>query len=462
MSIKKQAVHIDCRWLASRITDYSSRGIALKVSELVHSGEIAPGSYLPPVRELAEQLGVSPASISMSWGILRKQRMLRGGRSQGVWISGISGPAPERTEQLGNFSGISMLDLAWVTSDPLLLPDLKQAIAEGTEIAELNSYQRIAILPELEKQARIHWPYPAESMLTTEGAFDGLNSILETMLLSGSVIAVAVPTPSLVLDMLDYFNVTIVPVLCDNQGPIPDSLEQALCRNPSAFIYQPRTNSITSYTVSEARKGDLVRVLRKSTALIIEHDTMERLSGAEFVSMGCDYPERTVHIVSYANAYGPDLRLAILSGPDVLLKRVHAFRNFRCVWNSRILQGALAWMLRDGQIQKQIADARQVYIRRRQALTGILWERGIKIDGQEGMSVWLEVPSEQHALVTLAARGIIAMPCSSCGETVGQYIRITTSCLKPEWIPRVAEATALAYYASSMGVPFSDAWDVKK
>ncbi|MGL4858224.1 MAG: GntR family transcriptional regulator, partial [Enterobacteriaceae bacterium] len=96
--MEKKAPRIDCRWLAHQITEYTSRGVALKVSELVDSGEIAPGSYLPSIRAFAEQIGMSPAAISIAWGMLRKQRIIDGFGRNGVWICDTSGPRPERTE----------------------------------------------------------------------------------------------------------------------------------------------------------------------------------------------------------------------------------------------------------------------------------------------------------------------------------------------------------------------------
>ncbi|MGL4859123.1 MAG: GntR family transcriptional regulator, partial [Enterobacteriaceae bacterium] len=168
--------HIDCRWLAEQITDYSSRGIASRVTELVWSGKIAVGSHLPPIRALAEQLAMSPAAISLAWTILRKQKMIDGHRRNGVWISAVpqqNSPEPGDAKVEGD-----KLDLGWSVPDPMLLPDLSQAVLYGLQSRQLNHYQRIAIVPELEQQAREHWPYPAPALLVTDGSIAGINTIL--------------------------------------------------------------------------------------------------------------------------------------------------------------------------------------------------------------------------------------------------------------------------------------------
>ncbi|MGL4859363.1 MAG: aminotransferase class I/II-fold pyridoxal phosphate-dependent enzyme [Enterobacteriaceae bacterium] len=449
MRNKKQSIHVNCRWLASQITDYSIRGIANKVSELVHAGDIAVGSYLPPVRGLATQLGVSRTTISTAWGLLRKQRMISGGRSQGVWVNSISGPRPKHSQPMGNFFGIEILNLSWSAPDPLLLPDLDQIMRRGTTVSNLNSYQMIPISPELEQVVRARWPYQAEAFMAIDGGFEGFNNIILSQVLPGSIVALEIPASPLLIDMLEYINATIIPVHCDEQGPILDDLAEAISRNPVAFIYNPNTHSVTGHSLSQQRLKEMAKLLSISHMLIIEKEDISDLSTKPFYSLGSVYPDRTLYIRSYSNAYGPDLRLAVISGPDTLINKVQAFRHFGCSWCSRLLQGMLCWMMQDAVIQQQIADARASYQQRRQALADALVERGVKVNTEQhdGLSLWLKVSSEQYALTTLTSRGVIVLPGSRCGDGTG-HIRITTSQLTPESVLQVADALAFVYLTS--------------
>ena len=61
----------------------------------------------------------------------------------------------------------------------------------------------------------------------------------------------------------------------------------------------------------------------------------------------------------------------------------------------------------------------------------------------DGLCVWIPVKSEQFALVTLAARGIVVLPGQMCTTSDGQHIRVSTSLLN-DGIDGVADAIALS------------------
>jgi len=56
--------------IALAIDDASPSGIAGAIARLINSGDLAPGDRLPTVRELAADLGVSPATVSHAWQAL--------------------------------------------------------------------------------------------------------------------------------------------------------------------------------------------------------------------------------------------------------------------------------------------------------------------------------------------------------------------------------------------------------
>ncbi|MGL4859500.1 MAG: aminotransferase class I/II-fold pyridoxal phosphate-dependent enzyme, partial [Enterobacteriaceae bacterium] len=267
--------------------------------------------------------------------------------------------------------------------------------------------------------------------------------ILHALLSPRAVVAVAVPISPVVLNILETLDATVIPVHSDYYGPVPASLLKALQHQPQLFIYQARNESAGNEGCH--RKQAIANVLSDSSMLLVEHDMMSSLSRQPVWSLGEYYPERTIHIVSYANAYGPDLRLAIVSGPCELIQKLQAFRYPSHSWNSRILQGALAWLLQDQQTQQAIADARVVYQRRRQALISALLDKDIKISKKDLFNIWLKVPCLPSAVSRLAARGVTVLVDKRCCDVGGYYIRITTSRLKIEQIDKIAESIATIY-----------------
>lgn len=95
---------VDLNWFCSQIKSPSVKGIAQAASALIRDGQIATGMQMPAVREIAEQLGVSPATVSAAWAQLRKQKVLAGKGRSGVWVSSNTVmPRPIRFEKIGNY-----------------------------------------------------------------------------------------------------------------------------------------------------------------------------------------------------------------------------------------------------------------------------------------------------------------------------------------------------------------------
>lgn len=433
----------DATWFAEKISDRSIRGIAIETSALIRAGALPVGTKLPPIRDLAFALGISPATLSEAWAELRRQKIITGRGRNGTWVSGDRFIAkPQRLASVGNY-GEGVLDLTAAVPDVSLLPPLASAMAYGASAQNLNSYERSRILPELEAAIRPHWPYEPEAFLATNGGYNAVYTLIHALVMPGATVALEDPTGMRLLDILEDRGARIVPVRCDAEGPIPASLEEAMKYKPVAFIFQPRLHSVTGQHVSPARLSALGDVLAGSDTLIVEDDGLGDISAAPRQSLGNRFAERTIHILSLSKTHGPDLRLAVLSGPRPVVDQIQSYRSFSAGWTSRLLQGAAAWLLRDGATSKGIAEARSLYQQRRDGLIKALQERGITAAWGSGLCAWVPVASEPFAVVTLAARGIAAHPGTKFSMMQSQHLRVATAILTDR-CEEVADAIALA------------------
>ncbi|MBY2915574.1 PLP-dependent aminotransferase family protein [Rhizobium leguminosarum] len=435
---------VEAFWFAEKIADRSIRGIALETSALIRAGVLPVGTRLPAIRDIAYELHVSPATISEAWSELRRQKIISGRGRNGTWVSGDRFVAkPERLASSGNYAA-GVLDLTLAGPDAALLPRLAEAMAYGASVDDLNSYERSRIVPELKDAVSERWPYEAEAFLATNGGYNAVYTILHALVSSGSSVAIEHPTGMRLLDILEDLGVKIIPVACDGEGPLPDSLREALQQRPAAFLFQPRLHSVTGVTVSSSRLDQLGDVLEDSDTLIIEDDGVGDVSAAPPQSLGDRFAERTIHILSLSKSLGPDLRLAVLSSSAPIVDQIQSYRSFSAGWTSRILQGAAAWLLRDPATWQLIAEAREIYRQRRDALADALSERGIPIPPSQGLCLWVPVVSEPFAMVTLAARNIAVNPGSKFSVLPSSHIRVATSTLSDR-CEEAADAIALAH-----------------
>jgi len=432
------------RWLAEKIINRTQRGIALETSALVRAGVLPLGMRLPAIRDLAYELKVSPATVSEAWSDLRRQKIITGRGRNGTWVSGDRFVAkPERLTSSGLYAP-GALDLTMAVPDPALLPDLRQAMAYGASVDDLNSYARSRIISELRDAVERRWPYQAEAFLATNGGYNGVYIAVHALVAPGSSVAIECPTAMRLLDILEDLGVRIIPVECDDMGPTPQSLEEALLQRPSAFIFQPRLHSVTGASMAAARLKALGDLLDGCDTLIIEDDGVGDIAQTPPLSLGARFPDRTIHMISYSKTLGPDLRIAVLSASEAIIDQIQSYRSFSAGWTSRILQGATAWLLRQEQTFEVIAAARDAYQARRDGLAAAIRERGLSVPQGSGLCLWVPVASEPFAMVTLAARNIAVNPGSKFSVGASGHIRVATAILTDR-AQEVADAVALAH-----------------
>ena len=58
--------------LERRMAEPTAKGLATAVGRTIRDGVLVPGDRLPPIRELAHELALSPTTVSASWGLLAR------------------------------------------------------------------------------------------------------------------------------------------------------------------------------------------------------------------------------------------------------------------------------------------------------------------------------------------------------------------------------------------------------
>ncbi|MCB2130567.1 MAG: PLP-dependent aminotransferase family protein [Rhodobacteraceae bacterium] len=440
---------IPAETLAGLLTDRTARGIARDTTRLIRAGTLATGTRMPPLRDLAYVMGISPGTLSGAWKELRRLNVLSGRGRNGTFICGSSlTPRPSRYSAQGVFAE-GVLDLTMASPDPALLPPVDRALAHGARAEGLNSYHRVRILPELERALRHTWPNKGGTMLAVNGGYNGVYLALHALVPQGSVVAIERPAPMRLLDILDDLGAMIVEVASDRHGPDPRSLAAALATRPTAFIFQPVLSAVTGHYCTPERMRELGDVLAGSETLVIEDDGFGALAIAPAQSLADRFPDRVVHVRSFSKSLGPDLRMAVLGASESIVEQIQSYRSFSTGWTSRILQASVAWLLNDADTRAAVGHAGKLYAERRNALAGELRRRGIDVGDGGGLCLFAPVQSETFALITLAAHGIAAISSDNFALEPSGHIRCATSRLAGKNVVEVANAICRAAQGTS-------------
>ncbi|MDV3220127.1 PLP-dependent aminotransferase family protein [Intrasporangium sp.] len=439
--------------LEERLDSPTAKGLAHAVSRAIRDGVLAPGDRLPPIRRVAEELMVSPTTVSAAWQLLARSGSIRSDGRRGTTIAP-SGRGGERyTTALRHQAG-SRLDLSTGVPDPQLLPDLGLVLDRLRGATAPSSYLDDPVLPELREVLLGDWPGAVDDLLVVDGAMDAFDLITRTLLRPGDRVIVENPGFPPLLDLLEDRGVVVDPVRLDDSGPVLDDVGDRLHRGPVAIVIQPRGQNPTGVSMTPTRARRLASVLAPTACLVIEDDSAGDIASSPDLTLGEWLPDRVLHIRSFSKSYGPDLRLAALSGPAALLAPIRHARALGQGWTSRLLQRALAALLTDDASRSRVRTARAEYARRRGLVTDRLAELGIRVPGTDGLNIWVPVRDEAAAVVRLGSQGIAVAPGGPFvvdGRHHEPHIRVTTGLITAGHV-EVADAIADAAHASAWSV----------
>lgn len=438
--------------LEERLDQPTARGLAQAVSRAIRDGVLPSGTKLPPIREVATQLALSPTTVSAGWALLARSGTIRTDGRRGTTVADPVGPANTRYRRaLEGQTGFS-LDLSTGVPDAALLPNLSRALGRLTTAGTPGSYLDEAVLPELRDLLLAEWPYVASDLTIVDGAMDALDLVARTVIRFGDRVVVEHPCFPLLLDLLDSTGADVVGVPLDSEGMRPQSLAVALASPAAAVILQPTAQNPSGISTTPRRARALAELIDRAGTIVIEDDSAGAIASAPAISLGRWIPERTVHIRSFSKSHGPDLRLAAVSGPAQLIHDVLVRRQLGQGWSSRLLQRILLSLLTDEGSRAEVQQAQREYARRRAALVDALARRGVEVGGTDGINIWVPVHDEAAALVRMASQGIGVTPGSPFAVLPGggAHVRVTVG-LVVQGHEELAETLAAAANTSSWG-----------
>jgi DNA-binding transcriptional MocR family regulator len=425
--------------------------IAADVESAVSAGLLSPGSALPPVREVAALAKVSPNTAAAAYRLLRERGIVETAGRRGTRVR--HRPASTVREDIRIEVPAGVRDLSKGNPDPALLPPLHEALAAAARAHEespamygTGDDDELLALAAARLRAD---GVPAAPLAITSGTLDAVERVLLAHLRPGDAIAVEDPGWTALLDLVAALGLRPVPMRLDEEGPLPDELDRALRAGVRAVVITARAQNPTGAAVTAARAADLRALLAARPGVVLVEDD----HAAGFV----DLPPHplagvTTHWIltrSTAKAFGPDLRLALVTGDPVTLGRLRGRQRLAAGWVSHLLQRAVAHLWRTDAVDTPAVAA--AYAARRDGLIEALAARGIPAHGRSGLNVWVPVADETTAVTRLLALGWAAAPGARNRIRTPHALRLTVSTLRPGETQPLADALAAALRPPASG-----------
>lgn len=434
------------------ITGTSAAEIADSVRALVDSGRFSPGEALPPVRALADRLGVNRNTVVAAYRLLGQagtvETLGRGGTR-------VASPAPLAVE--GYAQDSVLRDVGDGNPDPALIPDPSRALTAlaGRPIL----YGEPVIDPDLERWAR-DWMTPdvadpaALRLTVTGGAVDAMERLLAQALVRDDAVALEDPCflSGIRTVRLGGYRPVAVPV--DEEGMTVEGLRAALAQGVRAVICTPRAQNPTGASLTAERAAQLRAVLADHPyVLVIADDHFSMLTRQPYHSIIGPEHRRWALVRSVSKFLGPDMCLAVTASDPETADRLAMRLSPGSTWVSHLLQRVAVALVTDPAVMAAVDRAGEHYLRRNRAFAARLTALGVPCDAGDGLSLWVDVDGPARPVVErLMRRGWLARAGDEfvlVDERAAHRLRLTVHTLSDPDAERLAADVAAAVGATA-------------
>ncbi|SDW43088.1 transcriptional regulator, GntR family [Ruegeria halocynthiae] len=303
--------------------------VADTIRKAIENKALEVGKKLPPVRDLAYRLKITPGTVARAYTILTNEGLLQAEVGRGTFV------APPRSPILDDVwsrqlhlrddkyeSNVSLFsprlpDVGQVT----LIRECLEKVAKGDPRMFMNYPTRDAYQPV--RQVVADWlsdlplgSLSADDIVLTHGGQSGICVVFQTVLRDAK--------PVVLVEDLSYagfrragelMRAEIVGVKMDKWGISPEALDHILRQTKAqAICVSPEVQNPTGGHSPLERRKEVVEIARKYELQIIEDDCY-RMGEARAPSYRALAPERGWHVSSISKTLTPALRVGFAIAP---------------------------------------------------------------------------------------------------------------------------------------------------
>ncbi|WP_342555121.1 PLP-dependent aminotransferase family protein [Paenibacillus sp. FSL R7-0652] len=292
----------------------------------------------------------------------------------------------------------------------------------------------------------------SDQILLTTGTQQAIDLVMRLLLEPGDSVLVEHPTSPGCLEVLEMQGAAIVPVLGDQDGILPDLLEQHMQQvRPKLLFAAPSFSNPTGILWSMERREAVLDLCSRYGVLLVEDDSYGELhfDGLEPSAFYRKYPSlfaldtadqggHVLHIGSFSKTVAPALRTGWAAGHPALIQAMTSVKRIADGQSSPMNQRLLYQLLAQSPFRwsDHLSMLNKEYKIRLKLMLELLKRPGWKGCSyhipQGGMYLWVQLPEGLNSEALLKAalvKGVSFLPGTLCstGTLDQRYIRLNFS-----------------------------------
>ncbi len=244
-----------------------------------------------------------------------------------------------------------------------------------------------------------------EAVNITSGSQGVLDAAAKLMISKGDKIALEAPTYLGAISAFNPYEPQYVSMEMDDQGLVPESLEETLRTHEIKFIYLvPTFQNPTGRSLTMDRRRKIARIIQTYNALLIEDDPYSalRYSGEALPPIKTLAPDHVIYISTLSKVFAPGLRIGFYAAPKFLREWLVLVKQGVDLHTSTFNQALAAEYLAGNYLDKQLPKITSLYRPRQQAMLDALSRHlpdGFKVAPSDGgMFLWVTGPEGMKGL----------------------------------------------------------------
>jgi 2-aminoadipate transaminase len=282
-----------------------------------------------------------------------------------------------------------------------------------------------SLVPFLEKK---HVHTSADKILVASGSQGVLDAVGRVLISPGDKVAVESPTYLGALQAFNPYEPDYVCMDTDDDGLIPESLENVLKKNRVKFTYLvPTFQNPTGRTIPLERRKRIADIIQRYDALLLEDDPYSalRYRGEEIPPIAMFAPDNVIYTTTLSKVLAPGLRLGVCVAPEIIRQWLVIVKQGVDLHTSTFSQALASEYLSGGYLDRHLPKIINIYRPKQEAMLQALHDyfpadfRWSKPEG--GMFLWVEGPkgfdmeklyykSAEHRVVYVPGKFFFANP----------------------------------------------------